>query len=59
VTYRNGDAHAFLLLNGCPDVDEPQNPRSPITIIQKENRKCWIQYIDESGKQINETIDEE
>jgi hypothetical protein len=57
VTYRNGDAHAFLFLNGCPDVDEPQNPKSPITIIEKGKGKCWIQYVDESGKQINEVMD--
>lgn len=59
VTYSNGATHGYLSLPGCPDADEPRNPRSPVTIIQKENRKCRIQYIDESGKQINETIDEE
>jgi hypothetical protein len=56
VTYRNGDAHAFLFIYGCPYTDEPENPKSPITIIQKE-KKCWMQYIDASGKQIDETID--
>lgn len=59
VTYSNGAVHGYLLINGCPIADEPQNPRGPITIIQKENRKCWIKYIDGSGKQINETIDGE
>jgi hypothetical protein len=59
VTYSNGATRGYLLLNGCPMADEPVNLRSPITIIQKENGKCWIQYTDESGKQINEKIDEE